>query len=136
MAVLIVSQERLMIMPLAGVLQAGQQAKKTAQVKYVALYWTKKNVHDLKILWDAGLTASECAKILGGLTRNQVIGKIHRLAFPSDPLSGQASTRTRNRVDPQHGWQHVHDKALSVAFDRGVELSEIRKIFEHFIDRV
>ena len=41
--------------------------------------WTPEKVEKLKELWGKGSTANEIAQILGGVTRNAVIGKAHRL---------------------------------------------------------
>ena len=48
--------------------------------------WTDDRVTVLKKLWLEGLSASQIAKQLGGVTRNAVIGKVHRLG-----LSGRAA---------------------------------------------
>ena len=50
--------------------------------------WTPEKVEKLKELWGKGSTASEIAQILGGVTRNAVIGKAHRLN-----LSGKIQTK-------------------------------------------
>jgi GcrA cell cycle regulator len=59
--------------------------------------WTDERVEILKKLWLEGLSASQIAKQLGGVTRNAVIGKVHRLG-----LSGRATpsqpTRTAFRT--------------------------------------
>ena len=61
--------------------------------------WTDDRVEMLKKLWGEGLSASQIAGRLGGVTRNAVIGKVHRLG-----LSGRATTprtrppRNRNRI--------------------------------------
>jgi len=53
--------------------------------------WTDERVNTLRTLWAEGLSASQIAKQLGGgVTRNAVIGKVHRLglagcATPSRP---------------------------------------------------
>ena len=52
--------------------------------------WTDERVALLRKLWAEGLSASQIAKQLGGVTRNAVIGKVHRLglagrATPSRP---------------------------------------------------
>ena len=47
--------------------------------------WTDERVELLKKLWGDGLSASQIAAELGGVTRNAVIGKVHRLS-----LSGRA----------------------------------------------
>ena len=55
--------------------------------------WTDERVETLKKLWTEGLSASQIAQKLGGVTRNAVIGKVHRLG-----LSGRATpSRTRSR---------------------------------------
>ena len=41
--------------------------------------WTDEKVNKLKELWGKGNTASQIAEILGGVSRNAVIGKAHRL---------------------------------------------------------
>ena len=51
--------------------------------------WTEEKVAKLKELWGKGNTASQIAEILGGLSRNAVIGKAHRLN-----LSAKIKTRT------------------------------------------
>jgi GcrA cell cycle regulator len=48
--------------------------------------WTDERVDQLKSLWTEGLSASQIARTLGGVTRNAVIGKVHRLG-----LAGRAS---------------------------------------------
>lgn len=44
--------------------------------------WTDERVEKLKKLWGDGLSASECARHIGGMTRNAVIGKVTRLGLP------------------------------------------------------
>tara|TARA_B100001093_G_scaffold484524_1_gene518005 strand:- start:116 stop:616 length:501 start_codon:yes stop_codon:yes gene_type:complete len=51
--------------------------------------WTDEKVAKLKELWGKGNTASQIAEIIGGLSRNAVIGKAHRLN-----LSAKIKTRT------------------------------------------
>lgn len=48
--------------------------------------WTDERVEQLKQLWAEGLSASQIASKMGGVTRNAVIGKVHRLG-----LSGRAT---------------------------------------------
>jgi GcrA cell cycle regulator len=48
--------------------------------------WTEERVAELKKLWAEGHSASQIAKKLGSVTRNAVIGKVHRLG-----LSGRAT---------------------------------------------
>jgi GcrA cell cycle regulator len=64
--------------------------------------WTDDRVTLLKKLWTDGLSASQIAKQLGGVTRNAVIGKVHRLglagrAAPSRPIKRIAGPVARPR---------------------------------------
>ncbi|MBV9540527.1 MAG: GcrA cell cycle regulator, partial [Alphaproteobacteria bacterium] len=54
--------------------------------------WTDDRVEQLKNLWTEGLSASQIARALGGVTRNAVIGKVHRLG-----LAGRASPSRSER---------------------------------------
>jgi GcrA cell cycle regulator len=51
--------------------------------------WTDEKVNKLKELWGKGNTASQIAEIIGGISRNAVIGKAHRLNL-------SAKIKTRN----------------------------------------
>ena len=53
--------------------------------------WTEEKVNKLKELWGKGQTASQIAEILGGVSRNAVIGKAHRLNLSS-------KIKTRNSI--------------------------------------
>ena len=53
--------------------------------------WTPEKVEKLKELWGKGSTASQIAEIIGGVSRNAVIGKAHRLN-----LSAKIKTRSVN----------------------------------------
>ena len=54
--------------------------------------WTEERVEQLKQLWTEGLSASQIARQLGGVTRNAVIGKVHRLG-----LAGRATPARAER---------------------------------------
>ena len=58
--------------------------------------WTDERVELLKKLWADGLSASQIAAELGGITRNAVIGKVHRLG-----LSGRAKTPSTSAPRPR-----------------------------------
>ena len=47
--------------------------------------WTEERIDSLKTMWEAGQTASQIAEALGGVSRNAVIGKAHRLGLQSRP---------------------------------------------------
>ena len=68
--------------------------------------WTEDRVEVLKKLWAEGHSASQIAKELGGVTRNAVIGKVHRLglsgrATPSRPVKRPPRlARPKPRLQP------------------------------------
>ncbi|WP_432346673.1 GcrA family cell cycle regulator [Shinella yambaruensis] len=59
--------------------------------------WTDERVEKLKKLWSEGLSASQIAAQLGGVSRNAVIGKVHRLNLPGRAKAGgtQAAARPK-----------------------------------------
>ena len=69
-------------------------AEGQAPRKPEAFTFTAKRVERLKELWEAGLSASQIAADLGNVTRNAVIGKVHRLG-----LSGRAKSPTPRTID-------------------------------------
>lgn len=54
--------------------------------------WTDERVELLKKMWTEGQSASQIAKELGGVTRNAVIGKVHRLGLSNRAGAGAAPT--------------------------------------------
>jgi GcrA cell cycle regulator len=68
---------RALLVDPAGIARAGE----------LRMSWNDERVETLKKLWSDGLSASQIAGRLGGVTRNAVIGKVHRLG-----LSGRATT--------------------------------------------
>ena len=57
--------------------------------------WTEEKVSKLKELWGKGNTASQIAEIIGGISRNAVIGKAHRLNL-SAKIKTRAATSNKN----------------------------------------
>ncbi|HRJ68272.1 MAG TPA: GcrA family cell cycle regulator [Beijerinckiaceae bacterium] len=58
--------------------------------------WTDERIERLKKLWSEGLSASQIAAELGGVTRNAVIGKVHRLHL-SGRVKTSSTTAQRSR---------------------------------------
>ncbi len=54
--------------------------------------WTDERVEILKTMWSEGKSASQIAKELGGVTRNAVIGKVHRLGLSNRNGGGGSAT--------------------------------------------
>jgi GcrA cell cycle regulator len=57
--------------------------------------WTDERVEQLRKLWADGLSASQIAAQMGGVTRNAVIGKVHRLKLSSRGKSTSSQPRTK-----------------------------------------
>ncbi len=53
--------------------------------------WTDERIDRLRALWSQGITASQIAEELGGVSRNAVIGKAHRLGLQSRPSPVKAN---------------------------------------------
>jgi GcrA cell cycle regulator len=93
--------------------------------------WTDERVELLKKLWSEGLSASQIAAQLGAVTRNAVIGKVHRLKLSSRgrstaaptrqkkpaPVSAPAKTITRAAPAPRPVTPSIGATALQTQFD-------------------
>jgi GcrA cell cycle regulator len=60
--------------------------------------WTDERVELLKKLWSDGLSASRIAAELGGITRNAVIGKVHRLGLSGRAKSASSSAPRQRKA--------------------------------------
>ena len=68
--------------------------------------WTDEKVDKLKELWGKGNTASQVAEIIGGMSRNAVIGKAHRLN-----LSAKIKPRTAENFKKQKIGDDLNDSS-------------------------
>jgi len=55
--------------------------------------WTDERIDTLKTMWEKGMTASQIAETLGGVSRNAVIGKAHRLGLQARPSPVMSTAR-------------------------------------------
>src|SRR5512140_3920425 len=76
--------------------------------------WTDERVALLTKLWADGLSASQIAAELGGITRNAVIGKVHRLG-----LSGRAKSPSSAAPRPRKARPAQHMMRVSRPIARG-----------------
>ena len=60
--------------------------------------WTEEKVNKLKELWGKSHTASQIAEIIGGVSRNAVIGKAHRLNL-SSKIKARSSIQNQKNLD-------------------------------------
>ena len=63
--------------------------------------WNEEKVNKLKELWGKGSTASQIAEIIGGISRNAVIGKAHRLNLSAKIKTRSASTSQNFKNDKE-----------------------------------
>src|ERR1700743_809405 len=78
------------------------------------LNWTDDRVEQLKNLWTEGLSASQIARALGGVTRNAVIGKVHRLGLAGRASPSRSSERPRLPMAPKMPRTRTHVPAVAV----------------------
>ena len=87
--------------------------------------WNEQKVSKLKELWGKGSTASQIAEIIGGITRNAVIGKAHRLNL-------SAKIKTRAATSNQYFESSLEEKNSKVKRGRKSKFKSliIEKDFE------
>src|SRR3978361_1266789 len=111
------------------------------------LTWTDDRVEQLKKLWEAGLSASQIAAELGNVTRNAVIGKVHRLGLsrrakspssaaprqrqapPPPQRSGVPRPRSRGNTALAHAFD-VEMEPDPIAYDNVVPMSQRLSLLE------
>ena len=78
--------------------------------------WTEDKVNKLKELWGKGNTASQIAEIIGGISRNAVIGKAHRLNL-------SAKIKTRAATSNQSFENTLDNKNKKIKKEEEVDLN-------------
>ena len=78
--------------------------------------WTEEKVAKLKELWGKGNTASQIAEIIGGISRNAVIGKAHRLNL-------SAKIKTRAATSNQNFENSLEEKKITAKEEEKVNLN-------------
>jgi len=63
--------------------------------------WTDERIEQLRQMWQNGHTASQIAETLGGVSRNAVIGKAHRLGLQSRPSPVKAGEADTSETAPK-----------------------------------
>ena len=86
--------------------------------------WTEEKVNKLKELWGKGQTASQIAQIIGGVSRNAVIGKAHRLNLSSKMKPRVSSHPNKNIINNQEDkikFRGRREKFKSLILDKNFE---------------
>ena len=91
------------------------------------LTWSDDRVEQLKKLWEGGLSASQIAAELGNVTRNAVIGKVHRLGLSGRAKSPSSAAPRQRKARPAQQMMRVArpvsrgNTALAHAFEVEME---------------
>lgn len=92
--------------------------------------WTDERVERLTKLWAEGLSASQIAAQLGGVTRNAVIGKVHRLNLPGRAKSGGSTPPRARRSSAALGTSsNFNARPASSRISRGGPATALRENF-------
>ena len=86
--------------------------------------WTDEKVNKLKDLWGKGQTASQIAGIIGGVSRNAVIGKAHRLNLSSKIKTKSAVQPIKNYIRNENfdlNFKGKRGKFKSLLLDKNFE---------------
>src|SRR6201996_9429404 len=111
-----------------AIAKRGQSFGRTRNcMEKLLMSWTDERVELLKKLWSDGLSASQIAAELGGITRNAVIGKVHRLG-----LAGRAKSPSSAAPRPRKARAHPHMLRVSRPVIRGN--TALAQAFEYDIE--
>ena len=86
--------------------------------------WTEEKVNKLKEMWGKGQTASQIAEIIGGVSRNAVIGKAHRLNLSSKIKTKSSNVNKKNysnHNNTQIQFKGKRSKFKSLLLDKNFE---------------
>src|SRR6476659_2864007 len=103
--------------------KAGVTAPEPGARAMTQVNWSEDRVEQLKTLWTEGLSASQIARALGGVTRNAVIGKVHRLGL-AGRASPSRSERPRLPMAPKVPSVRTHVPAAPVVEEDPVTLED------------
>ena len=97
--------------------------------------WTPERENKLRELWKKGHTASQIAVLIGGTTRNAVIGKAHRLNLEARIVSKKISVATKmkkesNNVEIRGGKLSRKARFKSLLLDKSFEQENPKKLEE------
>ena len=96
--------------------------------------WNKEKVDKLKELWGNGSTASQIASIIGGISRNAVIGKAHRLNLSSKiKTRNSSSSQNFNNTSEENNFKQKQGKKgkfKSLLIDKDFEPENPKKLEE------
>ena len=93
--------------------------------------WTDEKVAKLKELWGKGSTASQIAEILGGVSRNAVIGKAHRLNLSGKIIAKKNSNNQKiNKSNNSNSKKVTRGRFKSIIIDKDFEPENPKQLEE------
>ena len=93
--------------------------------------WTEEKVAKLKELWGKGNTASQIAEILGGVSRNAVIGKAHRLNLSGKIIAKRNSNHQKiNKSNNSNSKRARRGKFKSIIIEKDFEPENPKQLEE------
>jgi GcrA cell cycle regulator len=92
--------------------------------------WTDERVETLKKMWGEGQSASQIAKELGSVTRNAVIGKVHRLGLSNRAGAGPAPTPAPASGKVSPGREKAAGAAPPDLSDEDIDIEETLEVAE------
>mgnify|MGYP001169308564 CR=1 FL=1 len=93
--------------------------------------WTEEKVAKLKDLWGKGSTASQIAEILGGVSRNAVIGKAHRLNLSGKIITKKASNHQKINSQKNSNFKKIRrGKFKSIIIEKDFEPENPKQLEE------
>lgn len=97
----------------------------------MTMAWTDERVEKLKKLWAEGLSASQIAAQLGGVSRNAVIGKVHRLCLPGRAKAGgSTASRPAKRTTSAPRAPNYASRAATRTVTRAAGATALKEVFE------
>src|SRR5438445_643574 len=109
----------------------GWPARREGKSAMTVLTWSDDRVEQLKKLWEAGHSASQIAAELGNVTRNAVIGKVHRLGLSGRAKSPTSAAPRQRKARPAQQMMRVSrpvsrgNTALAHAFEVEMEADPV-----------
>ena len=93
--------------------------------------WTEEKVNKLRELWGKGNTASQIAEIIGGLSRNAVIGKAHRLNLSAKIKKRSSSPPSESKFNNQQVGRRLRkNRFKSLILDKDFEPAKLLTLEE------
>ena len=86
--------------------------------------WTEEKVNKLKELWGKGNTASQIAEIIGGISRNAVIGKAHRLNLSAKIKTRSLVSKDSSMLDLIRPLNELFQELLFIKIFKGTKRSQ------------